>query len=119
MVGDKEDLGDPIEDAVTVCSINECSANLKILFLVGLGCDRFNGVSDASSLRAIAELTHDDGFFGCLSVCGSPLTFYQSCLDYINANQSFQSVLAGCISASGRGFFGDKKESADAVGTPR
>ena len=57
MAGDEEGLGDLIEDAVSITAVaglKELKA--KILITVGLGTDRFNQVSDASSLRAISEL---------------------------------------------------------------
>ena len=60
MAGDEEGLGDPVEDAVSlaaVAALDEPRLALRALIVIGLGADRFNDVSDAASLRAIAELT--------------------------------------------------------------
>ncbi|KAH3760131.1 cell surface glycoprotein [Pelomyxa schiedti] len=69
MRGNEAGLGDPLEDAVSVATVALLPGiKLKILLTIGLGCDRFNTVSDASSFRAIAELTRDGGFMGCFSI---------------------------------------------------
>ena len=34
------------------------------LIVCGMGADRFHGVSDVASLRAVAELTASGGFWG-------------------------------------------------------
>jgi hypothetical protein len=77
----------------------------KLLCSVGLGSDRYNDVSDASSLRAIAEITRAGGFRGSLSLeaTSTGLVFYSKCLAYIYARQSFRSVLSGVIVASSWG----------------
>ncbi len=54
------------------CESNEGIASRRrpigILCAVGFGCDRFNGVTDADSFRAIADLTKMGGFLGALAV---------------------------------------------------
>ncbi len=109
MVGDEEGLGDPIEDAVSVTavvSLKELKA--RVLISIGLGTDRFNHVSDAASLRAIAELTRMGGFLGAISLEpqfeGSCL--YRACLDHIFQRQGFRSVLAGTIASAIEGYYG-------------
>jgi hypothetical protein len=109
MAGDEEGLGDPIEDAVsvvTVASLKELKA--KVLFTVGLGTDRFNHVSDAASLRAIAELTRMGGFLGSLGLepAAAGSCFYRDCLEHIYRRQGFRSVLAGTIASAVEGWFG-------------
>ena len=127
MAGDEEGLGDPIEDAVSVAAVSllRCSTlKMRALISVGLGADRFNGVSDASSLRAIAELTAMGGFLGSISLSSSDvnssgsndntttttttsvLSFYRGLVDHIYSRQDFQSVLTGCIIASAEGHYG-------------
>ena len=70
MAGDEEGLGDPIEDAVSVTTVAGLDGlRAKILVSVGFGADRFNHVSDAASLRAVAELTARGGFLGAIA-CG-------------------------------------------------
>jgi hypothetical protein len=80
----------------------------KVLISIGLGTDRFNHVSDASSLRAVAELTRLGGFLGSLSLepqaPGS--RFYGDCLEHIYRRQGFRSVLAGTIASAVDGWFG-------------
>ena len=86
MAGDEEGLGDPIEDAVSVATVASLDPRLvKILVSVGLGTDRYNHVSDAASLRAIAELTRLGGFLGAVSLePSSPCCrFYRDCLEHI------------------------------------
>ena len=86
MAGDEEGLGDPIEDAVWVATVASPDPRLvKILLSVGLGTDRDNDVSDAASLRAIAELTRLGGFLGAASLepSGPCCRFYRDCLEHI------------------------------------
>lgn len=108
MVGDEEGLGDPIEDAVSVTTVAGLDLKTKILISIGLGADRFNHVPDASSLRAIAELTRMNGFLGCTSLepSSQSYSFYRSCLEHIYENQRFRSVLAGTIVSAAEGWFG-------------
>lgn len=109
MAGDEEGLGDPIEDAVsvtTVAGLDDLKA--RVLISIGLGTDRFNHVSDAASLRAIAELTRMGGFLGCVGLepTSRGFTFYRGCLEHIYERQGFRSVLAGTIVSATEGWFG-------------
>ncbi|WP_170229316.1 DUF1152 domain-containing protein [Polyangium fumosum] len=84
MRGDEEGLGDPIEDAVSVGAVASLEGvKLKLLCSIGLGADRFNGVSDAASLRAIAELTKAGGFLGAVSLepTSPGFDFYKRCIE--------------------------------------
>lgn len=108
VVGDESGLGDPIEDAVTVAVMARLPVAHKLLLTVGFGCDRFNHVSDASSLRAVAELTALGGFLGAVTIDkdGEPFGAYRRALDHIYARQTFRSVLAGatCTAVAGEAF---------------
>jgi hypothetical protein len=109
MVGDEEGLGDPIEDAVSVATVASLTGlRAKVLIVVGLGTDRFNHVSDAASLRAVAELTRAGGFLGAVSLEPSApgSLFYRGCLEHIYQRQGFRSVLAGTIDSAIQGWFG-------------
>jgi hypothetical protein len=109
MVGDEEGLGDPIEDAVSVTTVASLQGlKAKILVSIGLGTDRFNHVSDAASLRAIAEITKLGGFLGAVSLEPTSLgsRFYSDCLEHIYHRQGFRSVLAGTIVSAIQGCFG-------------
>merc|ERR1712062_787965 len=99
------------EDAISVASLAKLQRlRLELLISVGFGCDRFNHVSDAASLRAVAELTASGSYRGCLAVeqGGVPLQFYRRCLEHIYARQSFQSVLAGTILNAAEGNYGSE-----------
>ena len=109
MAGDEEGLGDPIEDAVSVTAVASLDPRIvKILVSIGLGTDRYNHVSDAASLRAIAELTQLGGFLGAVSLEPSNpgYRFYRDCLDHIYRGQGFRSVLSGTIASAIEGWFG-------------
>lgn len=109
MAGDEEGLGDPIEDCVSLTAVaSMTSLRARILVCVGMGCDRFNHVSDAASLRAIAELTAAGAFLGAVALepQGEAFGFYRACLDHIESRQRFRSVLSGSIVASCEGAFG-------------
>lgn len=109
MRGDEEGLGDPIEDCVSVTTLSELTeVRERILLTIGLGCDRFNDVSDAASLRAIAELTAAGGFLGAVALHegSEAFAFYRDALDHIDAQQPFRSVLSGAVVSAGEGRFG-------------
>jgi hypothetical protein len=109
MVGDEEGLGDPIEDAVSINAVASLGGlRAKVLVVIGLGTDRFNHVSDAASLRAVAELTRAGGFLGAVSLEPSApgSVFYRGCLEHIYQRQRFRSVLAGTIDSAIQGWFG-------------
>lgn len=108
--GDEAGFGDPIEDAVSVAAVAFITSPeilFKALVCIGLGADRYNDVSDCSSLRAIAEITKLGGFLGSVALeKESPgYEFYKNCLEHIYSMQSFRSVLSGSILASVEGFF--------------
>jgi len=109
MKGDEEGLGDPLEDAVTVGTIASLKGlKLKVLISIGFGSDRFNQVSDASSLRAVAEITSAGGFLGSMSLLPSSpcYQFYKELVEHVYSRQVFRSVLTGFILAATRGVFG-------------
>lgn len=111
MRGNENGLGDPIEDAVSIGAIAKLTHPrilLKALLSIGLGCDRFNDVSDASSLRSIAELTRLGGYLGCfhLTPTNPGFQYYMSCVEYLYNQFPFRSVISGCILSSALGHFG-------------
>lgn len=109
MAGDEEGLGDPLEDAVSLTAVAGLEGpRLKLLLATGLGTDRFNHVSDAATLRAIAELTRAGGFLGSLSLEpeGAPMVFYRALLAWLDERHLFRSVLSASILAAAEGGFG-------------
>jgi len=123
MKGDEEGLGDPIEDCVSVTAVSKLQGlKSKILISAGFGSDRFNHVSDASSLRAISELTRAGGFLGSLSLEPSSkgFNFYCNCIKHIYDHQTFRSVLTGLVVAATKGYYGfdlpkDEEEEPSSV----
>lgn len=118
MKGNESGLGDPIEDSVSIASVSALQVPLKLLLTIGLGTDRYNCVSDASSLRAISELTELGGFKGSLSLeKGNPcFEFYAKGLEFIYQHQNFRSVLAGSITAATLGYWGDQRLPGNVLG---
>lgn len=109
MAGDEEGLGDPLEDTVSLAAVAALSGvRHKLLLTAGLGADRFNHVSDAATLRAISELTRDDGFLGALALerDGEPMRFYRGLLEHLDRHHTFRSVLSASIVAAADGHFG-------------
>ncbi|MGN7611601.1 DUF1152 domain-containing protein [Magnetococcales bacterium HHB-1] len=115
MRGDEEGLGDPIEDAVSIATVADLiKPKVKILVTVGFGADRFNHVSDAASLRAVAELTQQKSYLGAMAIePGSVgLQCYKSALAAINRGHGeagFRSIIAGTIVAASEGAYGSDK----------
>jgi hypothetical protein len=70
MAGDEHQLGTPTEDMMSMFAVNSLGCNAMLMCL-GIGADRYHGVSDCSTLRAIAELTATNGFLGCISLLRS------------------------------------------------
>lgn len=113
---------DPIEDAVSLGTVASLGPDLvRILVSVGLGTDRYNHVSNASSLRAIAELTHLGGFLGSVSLepSGPCFRFYRDCLEHIYRAQGFRSVLAGTVASAIQGWFGRRRRAPLVAGLVR
>jgi hypothetical protein len=109
MRGDEHGLGDPIEDAVSVAAVASLDVRVKALLSVGFGADRFNNVSDAASLRAVAELAAAGGFRGAVSLVpdAEGFRFYRAGIEHIYGRQTFRSALSGFIVAAGEGNFGN------------
>lgn len=109
MAGDEEGLGDPLEDQVSLTAVADLiGPRLRMLLVVGVGADRFNHVSDAATLRAVAELTAAGGFWGSIGIepDAPAASFYARLLAHLNQNQTFRSVLSECILAANAGAFG-------------
>jgi hypothetical protein len=53
----------------------------QILVCIGVGADRANGVSDAATLRAVAELAAASAFYGCVSLDTNTGELYRKCIE--------------------------------------
>ena len=94
-----------------VDSISKIKNENKFLICLGMGVDRYHGVSDVSTLRAIAELTQTKAYLGCIQ-----------CLPYQKPSQYFReaseftykymknsiSIVGSSILTSIEGKFGDQ-----------
>ena len=100
----------------------------RLLICAGLGCDRFQGCSDASTLRAISELTamrcgpmgsasvtngvDESGFLGCMAIepNSEGAVRYRECVDVLQELASFRSIIANAVYATTLGgCYGDKQ----------
>lgn len=109
MRGDEAGLGDPVEDFVSITTVaGLAEVKERILVSIGIGTDRGNGISDASALRAITELTKMNGFLGSMSleVSSSRFKFYKQCIEYIFNRQLAKSGCARQIISAIEGDFG-------------
>lgn len=109
MVGDEQGLGDPIEDAVSVQAVAALDGvACKLLLSAGLGVDRKNGVSDASSMRAVAELSALGGFRGALAIepDSAGHRFYREGLEHIYSRQALRSTVTAAVLAAIEGHYG-------------
>jgi hypothetical protein len=112
MRGDEADIGDPVEDITSIGAVAALeTVPRRRLISVGFGVDRFNGVADASSMRAVAELTRAGGFLGSLAVePGNPAAeFYRAAVEHIYANQRFQSAVTGFVLSAMDGHYGSNE----------
>lgn len=109
VAGDEPGLGDPVEDAVSVqAAAALAEVPLRVLLCAGMGVDRHNGVSDAATLRAVAELTRDGGFLGALAVepDSDAHRFHADAIRHIGGRQQARSVVSHSIVDATRGYFG-------------
>lgn len=116
MAGDESGLGDPIEDAVSVATIATMTPSRRpllsrLLVAIGVGCDRFNGVSDAATLRAMAELTAAGGSRGAMLLePTSPLVqAYRRFTETANNLHSFRSLINTTVLEASYGAYGSEK----------
>eukprot|EP01059_Diplonema_ambulator_P000178 TRINITY_DN10159_c0_g1_i1.p1 TRINITY_DN10159_c0_g1~~TRINITY_DN10159_c0_g1_i1.p1 ORF type:complete len:549 (+),score=171.32 TRINITY_DN10159_c0_g1_i1:133-1779(+) len=69
------------------CEWDRGEAPLRLLVCVNVGADRVSGVTDASSMRAIAEITGRGGYKGCVGLEPSThvQTFFNSLLEHMDS----------------------------------
>ena len=105
MKGNEYSLGSIVEDSVTISAISNIKLiriKQKILGCIGLGCDRFHGVSDAATFRAISELKRSDGFLGgiIIETNHEGYKLYKKIVNETNTKQDFHSIIANSVVAS-------------------
>jgi hypothetical protein len=105
MKGNEYSLGSIVEDSVTISAISNIKLKRikqKILGCIGMGCDRFHGVSDAATFRAISELKRSDGFLGgiIIETNHEGYKLYKKIINETNTKQEFHSIIANSVLAS-------------------
>lgn len=119
MAGDEHQLGTPAEDMMSMFAVHSLGCKAMLLCL-GLGADRYHGVSDCSTLRAIAELTAANGFLGSMSLLKSmpEVQGYLSASEYIQTRMTtFASIVNYYISSALEGHFGDYNTNPRTAGS--
>jgi len=129
MAGDEDKLGTLSEDISSIAAIRPLlSFTLRpgsclkdaLLVVLGLGADRYHGVSDAATLRAIAELTRSGGYYGsfCLLSGMSEVELYRKALEFVHARMPDEkSIVGSLILDSIAGQFGDYHSNKRTEGT--
>lgn len=118
MAGDEDKLGSLSEDMSSIAAVRPLlSSNLRtpclkdaLLVVLGLGADRYHGVSDAATLRAIAELTRSGGYCGsfCLLSVMEEVELYRKALEFVHRRKPDEkSIVGSFILDSISGQFGD------------
>mmetsp|Transcript_3369 Transcript_3369/g.3690 ORF Transcript_3369/g.3690 Transcript_3369/m.3690 type:complete len:349 (-) Transcript_3369:188-1234(-) len=68
MAGDENELGSPAEDVSHLTAISHFQVADKVIdklvICLGVSVDRYHGVSDKATMRAIAEITKSGGYLG-------------------------------------------------------
>ncbi|OHT17028.1 hypothetical protein TRFO_12727 [Tritrichomonas foetus] len=125
MKGDEYEIATIAEDFISLVTVqnlmHDKSLNIKygILIAVGIGADRVHGASDASSLRAIAELTRMGGFLGSNSINQDSLGFKMYSELLLESKKHFQSIVGSFIAAAAVGQFGPAYPDIRPVKVPR
>lgn len=110
MCGDEEGLGTPQEDMASITAVSQLTIPHKILACLGLGVDRFHGVSNELTLAAIAEFTQNGGFLGAISLVASQpeAQKYQDACEYVFGQMPEDvSIVTSSILSSLAGHYGD------------
>lgn len=114
MRGDEFGIATIYEDWLSLVTISDLTDQFRSqilhtdLLTVGIGVDRFHGASDASSLRAIAEITRMGGFLGNCSIMpeSDGLQIYSDFIMYHNSKSNTSSIIQSMVLASAVGQFG-------------
>lgn len=108
MAGDEAELGTPLEDMLSIFGVKNTGV-LSFLVCLGIGADRFHGVSDCSTLRAISEITEAGGFLGCISLTQTmpEVQGFLEAFQYIEAKMPQQSIVGHYVKSAILGHFGN------------
>jgi hypothetical protein len=117
MRGDEDNYATILEDFMSLAVLENVRVKTPrlqatMLFVLGFGVDRYHGASDASSLRAVAELTRMGGFLGVSSIdqASNGFAAYSDFLLYYRKQyaqeQGLQTIVGSMIAAAVVGQFG-------------
>lgn len=114
MRGDESNIATVYEDYLSLLVADDMMKERRnkikfaTLIAVGFGVDRYSGVTDASTMRAVAELTRMGGFLGSCSIMpGSKgLNMYSDFCQYISERMEEKSIVSSMILSSAVGQFG-------------
>jgi hypothetical protein len=127
MRGDEASYATIIEDFMSLAALDNLRTSAPIrcamLLVTGFGVDRFHGATDASSMRAVAELTRMGGFLGCASIDQSSEGFvaYSDFLLYCRGQyqMAIASIVGGMVAAATVGQYGPYQEDIVPRDVPR
>lgn len=108
MAGDENELGTPMEDMLSMFGVFPIKIP-KFLVCLGIGADRYHGVSDCSTLRAIAELTKLDGFLGMIGLTPDmpEVQGYEQACQYVESKMPSSSIVGFYVRSAIQGKFGN------------
>ena len=108
MAGNEQEIGGYLEDMLTIFSAKRTGIK-SILCNIGIGYDRYYGISDCSSLRAIAEITEAGGFLGCFSLMNNSneVQEYIDACEYVGSRIPRKNIAGLYIINAIRGKFGN------------
>lgn len=108
MAGDENELGTPLEDIISIFAVKSTKIP-SFLVCLGIGADRYHGVSDCSTFRAIAELTQKNGFLGSIALTMSmpEVRAYFDASAYVESKMPQQSIVGHYIKSAIIGKFGN------------
>jgi hypothetical protein len=132
MRGDEQDYATIAEDFVSLSILEHLRVSTPrlqstMLFVLGFGADRFHGASDASSMRAVAELTRMGGFCGATSINQKSPGFeaYADFLMYYRrrysseGSSSIQTIVGSFVAAGTIGQYGPYPNGPQPKPVPR
>ena len=110
MRGDEPELGTPEEDLSTLCALSSHSNIDQLLVATVFGVDHYHGVQHYYFLKAVAELSEHDGFFGVESLLpkSREAISYRDALNYIHSKMPLhKSIVSSCLLETLNFKFGD------------
>lgn len=110
MRGDEDGLGTPQEDVASIAAVSELAVERKLLACLGLGVDRYHGVSNALTFEAIADLTQKKGLLGVVSLLEDmpEVQKYREAAEFVFERMPHSvSIVSSSILSALAGHYGD------------